>query len=78
MFLAMKNPKMDPQIKKGTSVFSKFIPFKKIYVRENWALRSDGGSFKYTPTLFLYPPKNGAKPPRPNKTPITQKVTGII
>ena len=41
-------------------------------------LGQTGGSLKYTPTLFLYPRKNGAEPPRSNKTPINKKVTGII
>ena len=64
--------------KKGISVFLKFIPSKKNIFVKIGQLGQKQGSFKYTPTLILYHQKCGAEAPRSNKTPITQKVTGII
>ena len=56
-FLAMKNPKMNPQVKKSTSIFVKFIPSKKIYFRENWAIRSKAGVVQIYSHLIFVPSK---------------------
>ena len=59
------------------SSLSSYLSKKNMFVKIG-QLGQTGGSLKYTPTLFLYPWKNGAEPPRSNKTPIIQKVTGIF
>ena len=43
--------------KKGISVFLRFIPSKKIFFRENWAIRSKAGVIQIYSHLIFVPSK---------------------
>ena len=63
----MKNPEMDPQVKKGTSVFVKFIPSKKYIFVKIGQLGRKRGLSNILPPYFCTVKKTtikiGAEPP---------------